>query len=241
MLKELLDRILDLHKLPTELGHDGLTYTSRTLNVLVPPYPASVTVHSLGGLADVIEALDLKGDEFLINVESHSLVRLLAKATNEAGNRRIASSATLLEDEQPFKYGNFYNQEDFLIQLQTKFIQTTDIEEYLLPLVSSVKAEAVATSDDDGVTQTVAVSRRGGAVLRDSMTIKRFVNLSPRRTFPEVQQPESQFLFRVKGGGANELPKLAIFEADGGRWKLDAVRAIQAFLQDKLSGIEVVA
>ena len=46
----------------------------------------------------------------------------------------------------------------------------------------------------------------------------------------EVEQPASQFVFRV-----NKSANLALFEADGGKWKLDAVKNISDYLKTELA------
>lgn len=56
------------------------------------------------------------------------------------------------------------------------------------------------------------------------------VTLRPYRTFNEVEQPASQFVFRV-----NKSANLALFEADGGKWKLDAVKNISDYLKTELA------
>jgi hypothetical protein len=55
------------------------------------------------------------------------------------------------------------------------------------------------------------------------------VVLAPYRTFVEVTQPESDFVFRMQNG-----PRCALFEADGGAWKLTAMRHIKEYLQAAL-------
>lgn len=44
-------------------------------------------------------------------------------------------------------------------------------------------------------------------------------------------QPESRFIFRMREGG-----KCAIFEADGGAWKLEAKKNIYNYLAEQLEG-----
>ena len=56
------------------------------------------------------------------------------------------------------------------------------------------------------------------------------VTLRPYRTFNEVEQPASQFVFRI-----NKLANLALFEADGGKWKLEAVESIANYLKNELA------
>jgi hypothetical protein len=65
--------------------------------------------------------------------------------------------------------------------------------------------------------------------------------LSPYRTFRELNQPESAFIFRMRGGGEGKAPQCALFEADGGKWKLDAVQAIKLWLADFCPGIASIA
>lgn len=60
------------------------------------------------------------------------------------------------------------------------------------------------------------------------------VTLAPYRTFREIAQPESQFVFRLRGGVEGALPHAALFEADGAEWKLAAVGRIASFLRRAL-------
>jgi hypothetical protein len=65
------------------------------------------------------------------------------------------------------------------------------------------------------------------------------VTLKPYRTFREVDQPASEFLFRMKAVDG-KVPTLALFEADGGKWTIDAVDRIAEFFIERLEGIKVV-
>ncbi|GET15220.1 hypothetical protein SN4111_14820 [Ligilactobacillus agilis] len=56
------------------------------------------------------------------------------------------------------------------------------------------------------------------------------VLLAPYRTFIEVKQPENKFIFRMKDG-----PRGAIFEADGGAWRNQAILNIKTFLEEQLA------
>ncbi len=59
------------------------------------------------------------------------------------------------------------------------------------------------------------------------------------RTFREIQQPKSKFLFRLKQSETN-LPTFAFFEADGGAWKLQAVEDIARYLRTKLPAEAII-
>ena len=63
------------------------------------------------------------------------------------------------------------------------------------------------------------------------------VTLKPYRTFTEVEQPESQFVFRMKEDKYDGV-QCALFEADGGAWKLHAMESIQEYLEEQLKGVD---
>ncbi|MNW60692.1 hypothetical protein D3C74_386970 [compost metagenome] len=67
-----------------------------------------------------------------------------------------------------------------------------------------------------GMTQSV-VAKTGVATVED-VKVPNPVLLAPYRTFVEVEQPESSFVFRMKDG-----PSAALFEADGGAWRNDVI------------------
>ncbi len=49
-----------------------------------------------------------------------------------------------------------------------------------------------------------------------------------------MDQPESAFVFRMRDDGRDGV-QCAIFEADGGAWKNEAMENIRAYLQDELA------
>lgn len=55
--------------------------------------------------------------------------------------------------------------------------------------------------------------------------------------FLEVEQPESQFIFRAKD--ADEDVAFALFEADGGAWEITAMRSIKEYLENALADISI--
>lgn len=63
------------------------------------------------------------------------------------------------------------------------------------------------------------------------------VRLKPYRTFTEVDQPESDFVFRMKEDKYDGV-QCALFEADGGAWKLHAMESIQEYLEEQLKGVD---
>ena len=113
-----------------------------------------------------------------------------------------------------------------MIELRSKYQHTDDID-YLLKLLSSMTLENSVKSDDNGLNQQVTV--RKGIALTENVPIKPIVKLKPYRTFYEVEQPESEFLLRIRDAG-----HVGLFEADGGMWKMTARYTIKSYLQEAL-------
>ena len=64
--------------------------------------------------------------------------------------------------------------------------------------------------------------------------------LCPYRTFPQIAQPSSLCVFRLKSR-EGAVPLCGLFEADGGAWKVTAVDSIRAWLDAAALGMPVVA
>lgn len=56
------------------------------------------------------------------------------------------------------------------------------------------------------------------------------IALRPYRTFNEVEQPESEFIFRLHEGMT-----VGLFEGDGGQWRNEAIWNIAEFLKGRLA------
>jgi hypothetical protein len=69
--------------------------------------------------------------------------------------------------------------------------------------------------------------------------IKNPVMLRPIRTFTEVDQVEAPYVLRIKGG-KEAVPSIAIFEADGGQWKNDAIALIKKWLEGRIDGVKIL-
>ena len=61
--------------------------------------------------------------------------------------------------------------------------------------------------------------------------------LRPYRTFLEIVQTMSKFVFRMKDSGSGV--DCALFNADGGAWKLDAMNSIRKYFEKALEGTGV--
>lgn len=59
------------------------------------------------------------------------------------------------------------------------------------------------------------------------------VKLRPYRTFAEIEQPESSYIFRIKDNDGG--PAFKLVEADGGLWKNVVMKKIKDYLEYELS------
>lgn len=237
MLKEFIEKIEAMtaqHLTPL----NGLTYTNKPLTLMVEPCASVVPLRTLTGLADLIKVKtdDLDTQCWLLQVVSHTEVRLIQKSTDPYG-RRPALGKSECEDGQPFPFGRFIDREEFVIGLQSRFVVTPDLVE-TLKLASNLTASTVAQAEDDGIAQRTTVKQ--GVTLKKDVTVKSRVVLKPYRTFREVDQPSSEFVFRLRSRDGS-VPDCALFEADGGKWKLDAVLSIKQWLDGQNLGMPVVA
>ena len=102
----------------------------------------------------------------------------------------------------------------------------------LLKFSGTVKDESIVEYGDDGVTQKATV-KTGITSVGDAI-VPNPVKLQPFRTFIEVTQPESAFVFRMRQADGRGV-ECAIFEADGGAWKNAAMKSIKEYLQNELA------
>jgi hypothetical protein len=246
LTKEALEYLVEAGKKlsPVEqLEYDGRHYTRQEIKPVVQPV---VTALRISTLQSLIELLSEKfGDtgfegfdpaKHVVHVMSEKQVQVVSGQSNAWAQREILVDC-LLTETVGFNFGNFQTQDKFIIGLLSSFVQTPDRDD-LARLAGSAKAEAVTLSHDDGIAQEITV--KGGAHLVDKVTAKNLVKLAPYRTFRDVSQPVSDFLFRIQQSGDN-LPTFALYEADGGTWKLDAIASIAAKLSAGLADATVVS
>jgi len=219
----------------------GRQYSSKALR-LVPKEirPAPLLLHTLSGLMQYAAAgpgAEVGSAQRAFVVVGPETVKLIGPANGDDGERDIYAVATLDEKLLQFRFGQYMDPETFLIALQTLFVDSED-RRLVLQLAGGVKAERVLELADDGVSQTVSV--RKGISGTAQVVVPNPVTLKPYRTFREIDQPESPFLLRARKPKDEEsVPEFALFEADGGAWRLTAVEAIKAYLDG--SDVAVIA
>lgn len=185
---------------------------------------APLEINTLSGFVKYVKAnLDRVDQPLIVHVKDEC--RVLLKGLLEVdGSRETIAVAHAIVPE--FRFDYFMDMEEFNIALQAKFVSNED-RKILLQVVGNVAEEKVMQTGDDGVSQAVTIN--SGISSKADVKVPNPVVLAPYRTFLEVAQPESQFVFRMKDG-----PRGAIFEADGGAWRNQAIVNIREYLVENL-------
>ena len=245
MEKELIEKIEQLVKDSYLVKVDGRQYTAASIHpVIYNPKPSALVVHNLRGFCGFINNdIDklIEGKPYLIVVNDHKSVDLISEVDAEDKKRTILVSARINEKLHEFPFGSFLTQEEFAITFRSLFKQKEgDDFEYVLSYASKLVGGTQIEGDDDGITQKVGVKRGVSGTLKDKVELKPIVKLSPYRTFREVEQPESEFLLRVRLTN-DDVPTVALFEADGGAWVNAATENIVTYIQSIVTDIPVIA
>jgi hypothetical protein len=136
-----------------------------------------------------------------------------------------------------FPYGQYIDIELFVTAMQSHFVQNKSVAS-VLSVVGNIQTELVQTSVDDGVSQTVTA--RSGIAKVAAVPVPNPVPLRPFRTFPEIEQPESNFVLRIKRIDG-KLPLVALFETGDNQWKVEAIEKIGDYLRDQDLGVPIFA
>ena len=205
------------------------TFTKERLTRVTEPKAETLIVSTLTGLVDYIKSnIDTLPEKLLIQVKSHKEVALYSPLNVDRDREEYIRVEAILPNN--VVYDRFLSTEQFNIMLQSSFVDV-GTKSTLLKYTGLVQDEAVKTTGDDGVSQQVTV--KTGVASVGQAIVPNPVELAPYRTFPEVEQPISKFIFRMQEG-----PKAAIFEADGGAWINKAILNIKGYLQEQLKELE---
>lgn len=211
------------------------------LNLIEPvekKTPPVYRIFTLRGLIDYITAdpdrLFDQHERLVLHVESPRSVRLYTQTygTDNSVRTELASCACT---NKPFEFGCYYGREDFMVALMSRFVQT-DNAIGVGKLVGNLCVEDAVQISDDGMNQSVTI-KSGIARKAAGVKVENPVVLAPIRTFPDIDQPESPFVLRIRNSADKDEPKIALFEADGDAWKCEAVRRIKMLLVGELSSL----
>lgn len=229
LTREFLEKVEEMVQ-PQTLTEGIRTFVDKPMHMLVDEIAADIPLrtNSLSSVADYIksnadfDALASDGRK-IIHVEDEKTVWLYTEM-----NSFKKRSALLLASAwvSSFPFGQWLSLENFIISVQANFVADEHRDE-LLSFVATVKQDTGVEQQDDGVTQKVTT--RSGVSLSRTSKAPNPVTLRPFRTFSEVEQPESAFVFRIKAEESGV--KAALFAADGEAWRHDAILKIRDYFQ----------
>ena len=178
--------------------------------------------------------------QLMIHVVSPTEVQVIGGLDN-SGARPIFATVDAVVDVLPI--GRFLSQEEMVILLQSSFQHDKkredkdgrDERDIVLQVVSNLRSSDVQQQTDDGISQTVQIN--SGVATAANVKVPNPVTLVPFRTFQEIEQPASKFIFRMREGMES-----ALFSADNSQWKVEAKQRIKDYLikaqQDKFGEIK---
>lgn len=235
MIKEAIKHLMELGIKPKDRVIEDPNW-DRSLAVdnegnvsIIPDAPVVVAkrelhLNTLTGLINYIKSnLDTKHNHYYLHIDNPKEVHLRGVLLSDGSRETLATTSPCLSG---FSFDHFHDSETLIIALQSRFVKTQD-REILLQVLGNAVEENVKNVGDDGVSQSINI--RQGVASKAEVKVPNPVTLAPYRTFVEVSQPESKFIFRMKEG-----PRAAIFEADGGAWRNEAIQNIKMYLQEKL-------
>lgn len=236
MIKEAINRILEL-AVPNISVINESTYADKTLTRINKEQRAeSISMNTLSSLVDFVKknSADFKSEYgYIIQIVSPTVVRLISGLD---ADRKREILAEVKAELPKFEFGEFIENESFVINVQSKFLDSAaelNDKPIILQFAGNVKAGTVAEYGDTGVGQKAAI-KKGVASLQE-VEVPSPCHLIPYRTFTEVEQPMSSFIFRVKDNDRYGV-MCALFEADGGAWKNEAKANIKEYLEKELEG-----
>lgn len=234
MIKEALKYIVDLAAPDVQVIR-GEVYSDKPLHrINYIPYANKIDMQTLSSLLDYIKSgVDTFRGKMILHVKSPTSVSLYSALDDERNRECVVNVTANVPD---FPFGRFVDHETFCIGVQSKFVDDPSTDKaLLLKFAGTVEAGSVSEYGDDGISQKATVktgiASKGAAIIPSPATLK------PYRTFLEVEQPASSFIFRMKDSGSNGV-QCALYEADGGAWQLAAMESIKAYLRKELEGYD---
>lgn len=229
IIKEAIEYVVSLRKPEVQEIH-GITYSDKELEpVIHNPKARAIQMNTLTSLVDYIKArVDEMDEKMIVHVQSPTKVSLYSALDGE----RIRENMVEVVARVPnFEYGRFIDHERFCIGLQAKFLEDPESDRALvLKFAGTVEDGTVSQYSDDGISQKATI--RTGIASKGDAIVPNPVKLRPYRTFHEVQQPISEFIFRMKSDNGVWC---ALFEADGGAWENVAMKNIKEYLEVELA------
>ena len=235
---EVINKILELGE-PHCQTIGEIEYCDKRLYPIDEDYRAEpITTGTLSSLVSYIkEFSDVDGINFvdyMIHIESPRSVKIVSKLTSER-KREVIMNA--IPDTKPFEFGQYHDHESFIIGVKSMFVDDPETDKNLvIQFAGTVTQGTVKEYGDDGITQRAQI--KTGITTKQDAVVPSPCTLRPFRTFIEVEQPASEFVFRMKEG--RNGVESALFSADGDMWRIKAMENIKKYLEDQFKKENIV-
>ncbi|EAE1343298.1 hypothetical protein EP41_14520 [Listeria monocytogenes] len=222
MIQEAIEYIVGLKNRKEVVMVEDRKWIDTDLTEVKDPLATQLCISTLTGLVDYIRSNFDGQEKCLVHIVSPTEVELLGLLNKQQNRNKFVCAEAIIPN---FSYDSFYDTETLNIKLQSMFLTTLD-RDIILQAIGNISEENVKNTGDDGISQVVEI-RQG--IKKNDVLVPNPVTLTPIRTFSEVEQPSSQFVFRMKDG-----PFGAVFEADGKSWRNEAILNIANYLKAEL-------
>ncbi len=222
----------------------GITMSDKQLHKVKRPMAQPMGSSSLASIVSYMSMCnDMLTDIGPLVIHITGYDKVLLRSSLSGDHRERESYVQTELNLERFQFERYMSVERFIINLQSKFVPD-DMTAAILSVVGNITEHAEKITGDDGITQ--AVTTKQGIAKVGHSVLPRRIPLKPFRTFSEIDQPESEFILRIKGFKEGEQPQCGLFGADGGAWKEKAVNNIAGYFDDALgllkeNGKEVMA
>lgn len=238
LTRDAIEKIQEGAKLENKIVKIGDHYYSKDdLCLVIEPNELSPDCFNTNSLCAITEYINknvnpVEGDSgrrYIIHVDSPTKV-ILKREQNVIKSTHELVLCEAIGGRFPFNQYIFL--EDFLIKLQTSF-ENDDKgnRNNLIAIASNISNKMEDGIVDDGISQTVTVKK--GVALKTRETIVNPIALIPYRTFTEVQQPVSPFVFRINAEGRE--PRCALFDDNSGMWQIEAMENIRNYFRERFA------
>lgn len=235
MIKEAINRILQLAE-PHIIDLGKSSFSDKELHRIDNELRASaIEMNTLTSLVKYIQsnAAEFKNGNYIVQVMSPTSVRLISSLDADRKREVLVEVKAELPD---FPFNRPVQHQEFLIGVQAKFADGDALandKALILKFAGTVKSGTIANYKDDGVSQKATI-KTGVASLSEA-EVPSPCKLKPYRTFLEVDQPLSSFIFRLDDDRVGGVT-CALYEADGGAWRNVAKESVRAYLEEQLKG-----
>lgn len=247
-IKEALEYVVNLSQ-PNYTEHEGEKWADKPMHRIHFKLPKAepIKMNTLTSLIEYIQSnTDQMAEHMIIHVQSPTQVSLYSQLNNDRIREQLVRVNALLPE---FEFNRYHPVENFLISVMSKFIgenansiemgsdQRTNDKELILKFAGTVESGTVTNYGDDGISQKATIQQT--VTSKEDAIIPSPAYLVPYRTFLEVDQPGSDFIFRMRDSGNGRGPEAALFEADGGAWKIEAMKSIHNYLEESMKDINI--